>query len=154
MYALPVRAFLSYLGASFLLHLVWENAQAPLFEGYVSFAQHFPICLVATATGDMAVMFMLYLLLALAHRNLQWATDARNYAHPLTWILPPVVGALFAIIIELRAVYVLHRWSYGAAMPIVPGLWVGLTPVLQMVVVPLVTLLVCQWWLHASKMSS
>ena len=146
-----MRAFLSYLGASFLLHLVWENVQAPLFEGYVSFVQHFPICLVATATGDMTVMFVLYLLLALAHCNLRWAADTRSYAHPLTWILPPVVGALFAIIIELRAVYVFHYWSYSAAMPIVSGLGVGLTPILQMVVVPLVTLLVCQWCLHSVK---
>src|SRR3989344_3331066 len=98
-----VQFFLLYIVGSFLLHLAWENLQAPLFSGYESFVQHFPICLGATLTGDMFVMILLYLVLSLAHRDIRFLEKRETYSHPATWVLTPFVGVLFAIIIELRA---------------------------------------------------
>jgi hypothetical protein len=44
-----------FFGYGFLLHLAWENAQAPLYEGFMENApQHLWACIYATATGDMA----------------------------------------------------------------------------------------------------
>lgn len=148
-----MKMLLFYFGGSFLLHLLWENAQAPLFANYVSFAQHFPICLRATITGDLFMVFLLYLVLALVHRDLQWLERKDVFRHPATWVLPPFIGALFAIIIELRALLE-HRWSYTDAMPILPFFPVGIVPVLQMIVVPLVTLLLCRWLLKRQEISS
>lgn len=133
------RALLSYFGSSFLLHLLWENAQAPLYQGYTSFPQHFWICLKATATGDMFFMVFLYLLLAVMHQDFFWPLEKSAYRHPATWLLPVVIGVLCAMSFELWAVYVTHRWTY-AAMPLLPIIGIGLTPVLQMVAVPLMTL--------------
>lgn len=41
---------------------------------------------------------------------------------------------------EWLSTQVLHSWAYGPAMPVVPGLRVGLSPVLQWLVVPLVVI--------------
>ena len=136
--------FLLYLLSGFFLHLIWENAQAPLFAGFESFVQHFPICLKATLTGDLSMMLLLYFVLALVHRDLQFLEKKETFRHPVTWILPSFVGALFAVIIELRALLE-HRWSYTDAMPILPFFPVGLTPVLQMIVIPLVLLWILRW---------
>lgn len=142
-----VQFFLLSIGGSFLFHLLWENAQAPLYGGYESFSQHFPLCLRATATGDLFMMLLLYLVLALVHREGFWIEKKEVFSHPATWILPPFLGMLLATIIELRAL-VDHRWSYTDAMPILPFFPVGLTPVLQMAVVPLITLALLRW-MHA-----
>lgn len=47
-----------------------------------------------------------------------------------------LAGVFMAIAIEWVAVHMLERWSYAQAMPLVPGIEVGLIPVLQMVLLP------------------
>lgn len=131
-----ISGFILFFVASFVLHLVWENFQAPLFEGFSSFGQHFPRCLFATATGDMIFMLIIYLSLAIAHKNFWWVNDRRAYTKAATWFLPVLIGVLIAVGFELWAVYVDHRWVYGS-MPLIPFVKVGLTPVLQMILVPL-----------------
>ena len=43
---------------------------------------------------------------------------------------------MIAIVVEWAAIHWLHRWSYTAQMPLIPGLEIGVTPVLQMLVLP------------------
>lgn len=136
-----IRPLVVFFGAGFLLHLLWENAQAPLFQGYESFSQHFPICLKATATGDMLFMLVIYLILTLVHRDWWCLSNPKTYRHPATWLLPMIIGLLLAISFELWAVHVDHRWQYTGGMPLVPFMKIGITPVLQMAVLPLLVLL-------------
>ena len=133
-------AVLYFFLLSFFLHLLWENLQAPLYQGYISFAQHFPSCLIATATGDILMMLFLYLTLAVVHEDLFWVADRSAFEYPATWLLPVLLGVLVAISFELWAVYVAHRYAY-AAMPLLPIVRIGVTPILQMVIVPLLTIL-------------
>ena len=133
------RKAIYFFALSFILHLLWENLQAPLFEGYHSFSQHFPMCLFATATGDMLFMLIIYLVLAMVHKNVWWMSEEKVYHSAATWILPVLIGSLIGISFELWAVYVDHRWIYGA-MPMIPLIKVGLTPVLQMGLIPLVVI--------------
>lgn len=136
---MKTRALISYFGWSFVLHLIWESAQAPLFDGYTSFWQHFFVCLYGTATGDMFFMAVIYLVLVAVHRDGWWVAHKECYDHVATWIIPVVVGTLLAMSFELWAVYVAHRWVYGV-MPLIPIVGVGVTPVLQMIFVPLATI--------------
>lgn len=86
-------------------------------------------------------MLVIYATLAVVHRNPLWMNDQVTYTHPATWILTPFVGILLAVSFELWAVYVDHRWQYTEAMPLIPLLQVGFTPVLQMIIIPLIALL-------------
>ena len=129
-------ALTSFFGESFLLHLLWENLQAPLFAGFESYGQHFWICFKA-AWGDLLFMFVIYAGLAIVHRNPFWLTDRAAYAHPATWIAVLLIGIVLSVGCELWAVYVDHRWQYTEAMPLIPVLQIGLTPVLQMILIPL-----------------
>lgn len=137
---LSLGRFFSY---SFLLRLIWENAQAPFYKGFTDdVPNHLWACLYATATEDMAISLILYCVLALVHRDIWWAAYRTNYRHPATWTLPVLFGVLLGVAFELWVIYVVHRWEYGL-MPIVPIVRVGLTPILQMIVVPSVTLALC-----------
>lgn len=129
-----------YIGSSFLLHLLWENLQAPLYADFTSFRDHFWICFKAT-WGDLLFMLTIYATLAIMHRDLFWIADRAAYSHLATWMIAPLIGVLLAASFELWAVYADQRWQYTEAMPLIPILQVGLTPVSQMFVIPLVALL-------------
>ena len=112
----------------------------PLFEtAQDSFWEDFKMCLFATATGDMLFMLTLYLTIAVIHRDMLWPADRTLYSHLATWVVPVVIGVLLATSFELWAVHAVGRWEYGS-MPLIPILQVGVTPIFQMIVVPLLTL--------------
>ena len=136
-----------FFGVSFLLHLLWENAQAPLFVGYESLAQHFWICFKATG-GDLLFMFIIYATLAVVHRDPFWIANRSSYTHPATWILPPFIGVLLATNMELWAIFVDQRWQYAEAMPMIPILSVALIPILQMIIIPPLTIFISSRFPH------
>ena len=85
----------------------------------------------------MLFTIVIYLVLALIHRDLFWIQERGVYGNPITWVLPILLGSFFAIGIELWALQS-HRWEY-ATMPTIFGL--GLLPLLQMMVLPPLALL-------------
>ena len=121
--------------------MIWfgENLQAPLYEGFTSFRQHFWICFKAT-WGDLLFMLLIYVALAVLHRDMFWIADRSAYSNSATWIISLLIGALLAVSFEFWAVYVDHRWQYTEAMPLIPVLHIGLMPVLQVLFIPLAVL--------------
>ena len=57
--------------SAFALHLIWENAQASLFAGYISLSQHFPMCFWATF-GDAVFTLSVYLGISLLKNDFGW----------------------------------------------------------------------------------
>jgi len=111
---------------AFALHSVWENAQAPLFRGYVSFTEHFSACFVRTI-GDVIITLSVYFIFALFKNDLGWLSALNKK----DIILLAIVGFLIAVGIEQRAM-LQGRWAYADVMPIIPYLKVGFMPILQM----------------------
>jgi len=111
---------------AFALHSVWENAQAPLFRGYVSFTEHFSACFVGTI-GDVIITLSVYFIFALFKNDLGWLSALNKK----DIILLAIVGFLIAVGIEQRAM-LQGRWAYADVMPIIPYLKVGFMPILQM----------------------
>ena len=111
---------------SFILHVVWENAQAPLFLGYESFFQHFILCLLGTI-GDLVITLFVYILITLLKRDQNWlvSLDIRDL------FVLTVTSFFVAVWIEQHAL-LFGKWGYTNLMPIVPYFKVGLTPILQM----------------------
>jgi hypothetical protein len=125
------KAFFTGIGAAFALNLIWENAQAPLYQGHNDFFRFFWMCSVA-AVGDVAIVAGLYLALALHYRDWTWYGV-------FSWsaaILTMAAGASTAVAVEWWALDT-GRWRYSD-MPIVPVLNIGLLPLLQMLAIPLI----------------
>lgn len=128
---------------AFVIHLVWENAQAPLFAGFSSFGQHFFICLLRTI-GDVTFTVVVYLIIGLLKNDFGWVVRL-NKADILVLA---IVGFFFALGIEWRAL-LFERWAYAESMPIIPYFQVGLTPILQMtLLLPLSFYLTSKWSKH------
>ena len=127
---------------AFLLNYPWEFIQAPLFEGMAE-RPHWQAVKTCTqaALGDAVIMLIAFWGVAALNRSRAWiaAAGRRDVAIFLA------IGVFITVAIEWMAQHGwwLISWNYSASMPVLPGLGVGLAPVLQWLVLPpLVSVLV------------
>ena len=59
---------------------------------------------------------------------------------PSRWVSFVGVGLVLAFVSEYTAIHYRNLWQYSDRMPIVPGLNIGLTPILQWLILPPVVL--------------
>jgi hypothetical protein len=110
--------------AGFITNLIWENAQAPLYEGYEGFSQHFLFCLAASIV-DGAVIVGFYLLASLVRGNIFWILNITVKDIGILVML----GIATAIAFEMMALDK-EAWNYNENMPLILGL--GLIPLIQL----------------------
>ena len=85
-------------------------------------------CVVATV-GDVGITLAAYAAASVIGTR-QWLRQPRAS----TMGIYIALGVLITILLEFVNVQVLHRWSYGVAMPIVAG--IGLLPIVQWLALP------------------
>ena len=125
------------------LNFVWELAQMPLYVDNVNlldFAQH---CIIPSL-GDGVILLIIFGVGCWVLRRADWFVRPSAPAYALML----VSGLIIAILIEWVAVYRMGRWSYTTRMPVLPLLGVGLSPVLQMLLLPPVIFKATAWWLE------
>lgn len=122
-----------------LLNFPWEVLQAQLFEGMAA-APHSAVisaCLQATL-GDVVILLLAHASVAVVTRRRRWllALARREVAGFVA------VGIAITATIEWLATrgHWAQTWAYSSAMPVIPGIGVGLSPLLQWVVVPPIVL--------------
>ena len=118
-------------------HYAWELAQAQWFADHAgarlsSYAWH---CFVA-AWADVLIAAASYGLTALLFRRTRWALEAKTLGPAILWI---TFGLVITVLIELSAT-ASGRWTYAPSMPTVLG--IGLLPLAQWILVPVLTLVV------------
>lgn len=126
---------------AFLLHFVWEMLQVPAYRG-MSDARHWDavkLCLRATL-GDVGLTLLAYGATAAASRR-RWWLDSMT-ATTLGGFV--AIGLVLTILLEALNVYALHRWAYALGSQMILG--VGITPLVQWVVLPPLTLWLA--WRH------
>lgn len=122
---------------SFLLHFVWELMQLPLFAGFDEVHYYTVIlhCTKATA-GDVVISLVAFWSASLVARSRYWFLDKRFL--PVGAFV--TAGLLITVVFELLATGPLQRWTYAEAMPVVPLTDIGLSPIAQWLVLPLLLL--------------
>lgn len=130
----------------FLVHYPWEFLQVPLFSGLAQ-APHWEavkFCSLA-ALGDAGLTVLAYWLAA--------TTDGRRWILELPRRAVTVylaAGLLATVFLEWLNGDVLGRWEYAEAMPTLPLVGTGLSPVVQWMLLPLVVLFVVRRQLRGS----
>lgn len=118
-----------------LLNFPWEFLQVPLFEGMADAPHWDAIKACARASlGDVLIMLAAYWVVSAAAASRHWHIAPRR-GHLALLVAS---GLVITVVIEwlaLRGQW-LGGWAYAAAMPIVPGLGVGLSPLMQWIVLP------------------
>jgi fructose-specific phosphotransferase system IIC component len=97
-------------------------------------AEHWRAILVCgrATLGDVVIALVGFWAVAASARTRSWVL--RPTAGQLTGFV--AVGVLITILMEWLATQVLDRWTYAESMPVIPLLGVGLSPLLQWVVLP------------------
>lgn len=125
--------------ATYALHLAWEMGQGFLFAPMERLPFWTATAWCARAAGwDVVISAAAYFAAALAGRRILWAE--RRASWPLAIYFGTGLGVTIAI--ERWAISV-GRWQYREAMPTIAG--IGLTPLLQWIVVPAAILVVVRW---------
>lgn len=118
---------------AFVLDYIWEMLQMPLFEGMSLNIQSTLYCGLASVADALMVLLLFYGFV-LAYNELLWFKN--NTAQRVLVLI--LTGATGAIIIE--QIYTsLGNWKYSRLMPIIPIVNVGLSAVLQFMVLPLLS---------------
>ena len=110
------------------LHYVWESSHVGLYTGYDALGGNLPITLWATI-GDILYTLAAFALASLFKHGIEWIRDLRS--HDLLGLA--CLGFFISLYVEYKAL-ALSRWTYLPEMPILPGFEVGLSPVLQMMI--------------------
>lgn len=115
---------------AFAVNWIWEMVQMPAFVemSQRTWRETALICTVATL-GDVVITLAICGIGALAAGDLRWGTRGSWNVYLATAFL----GGLCAAALEWFA-QATGRWTYNANMPIVPGLKLGLWPLIQLTV--------------------
>lgn len=105
-------------GIALALNLAWEFAHAHLYLNYRGH-EITPALLVFMAVKDALIITILIY----AQRSIALLHDAP--------IVIPAAALLIAVIVELHALQT-GRWAYASAMPVLPFLGIGISPLAQM----------------------
>ncbi len=116
---------------AFLFNVAWEILQIPLFKGGVYEWQHILFCVLASV-ADVIMVLIIYFGFALIYKNALWIKNLNTNRI----ILLILTGGAGAILAEIRHLSI-GTWSYADAMPLIPIVNVGLSPVLQFMILPI-----------------
>lgn len=105
-------------------------AQAYLYASMGTVREATWQCFVASS-WDVTIVVAIAAVTSLLFGGTAWLAERR----PAAFALAALIGAAVAVVIEWRALG-LERWAYGSRMPVIPGLNVGIVPILQMVLLP------------------
>lgn len=125
------RFVFTTLVLAFLLNFAWEIIQMPLYKDADYTIAHISFCALASV-ADAIMVLLIYCCFALIYKSPLWV---QNLTLPRILNLM-LVGAIGAIVAEMRHVSA-GNWAYDTSMRIIPVVDVGLSPVLQFMLLPL-----------------
>ena len=130
---------------AFTLHFAWEMAHAKWFAtmSELPFWTATAWCARA-ALWDVLISAGAYLAAALASRNARWVRKPC----PLPIAVYLVLGLAVTVAIE-RSALAAGRWRYAPDMPTIAG--IGLSPLLQWIVLPLLIIVVARFVIPPSR---
>ncbi len=136
-----IRWLTAWMVLAFALHLVWEIAHLPLYT-LASDGERVRVALYVLhcTLGDVLIATATFLVPALVWRRLDWYRT-----QPLAGSAVMIALALaYTAASEWFNVYYRAAWSYALSMPTIGG--VGVTPLLQWIVVAVLMVLVMRRW--------
>jgi hypothetical protein len=130
-----VRSLLTLFGIAAGINFVWEMAQMPLYQD-MPFDELFSWWLCFRASiGDGVIVLAIWAIGAALYRRFAWFRPLRIGS--ITVLL--LSGAAIAVGIEVHAIST-GRWAYSALMPMMPVVDIGLSPVVQLLLLPFISM--------------
>lgn len=126
---------LRYLKYSALGHSAWEILQLPLYTIFWNApALKTAFAVVHCTIGDMLIAGSAFALAWMSRGRAGWPSDRTVFLRVA--VVAMTLGVGYTIFSEWLNTTVRNSWAYTPAMPVIPFVDVGLTPVLQWIIVP------------------
>lgn len=123
-----------YLLVTAALNLIWEFAQLPL---YTLWSEATPASIVFSAlhctAGDILIAALTLVGAILILGNSKWPHER----YVAVGVATVISGLLYTGYSEWVNVFVRKTWAYSEAMPRLPVLELGLSPVMQWIIIPI-----------------
>lgn len=116
---------------AFLLNFTWELIQMPLYNSSSFTINHLVFCLLGSVADAIMVLF-LYFGFALIFKSPLWIQPQKLQRI----IIVILTGGIGATLSEMRHLS-LGNWAYANSMPLIPMINVGISPVLQFMILPI-----------------
>ena len=124
------------IGLAAIGHFLWEAAQLPLYTLWrTGTPREIAFALLHCTGGDILITTVTLAAAATLARVFRWR--AFGWRMVFTAI---ALSAAYTVFSEWLNVEIRRSWSYAASMPVLPLLGTGLTPLLQWVIVPALSL--------------
>ena len=122
------------------LNLMWEVAQIKAYDFPETSLMADVIGCFVPSLGDGLMTLIIYWTGWLLFRDSKWilSPGTKGYLSMMG------IGLVLAVIVEWNALYRTGAWSYNQRMITIPILQVGLLPIFQMLILPLITALFVQ----------
>ncbi|MBY0433299.1 MAG: hypothetical protein K2U26_04235 [Cyclobacteriaceae bacterium] len=125
------KFMVAMLGIGFAVNFIWETSHAPLYQGHHYSINSFSILALASV-ADAIMLILLYSIVSLILKHPYWV---RRLSVPRI-LCVMFVGGTGAVVSEVLHIHA-GDWTYAPTMPIIPLANVGISPVLQFMIVPL-----------------
>ena len=119
----------------FLFHGFWEILQSPLYADESSALRYFLETRFHCTVGDVFILLFTFLVTSLVFRTRFWMEKTRS----LPFVIFVALGLAYTAGSEWFNTRIALSWAYSPAMPRLLG--IGLAPLLQWLVVPIVVVL-------------
>lgn len=133
---MAVKKFIKIIVLVFLvslpLHFLWELLHSLLYNVSQLPYNNYILILIRATVADGIFMVLFYIIGLVKNKNLDWINRLKKG----DYFLILISGLILSVINEIINVQYLGRWSYTPLMPTFFN--VGLTPVLQLMILPFV----------------
>jgi hypothetical protein len=131
-----------YIALAAIGHFVWELCQLPLYTLWRTGTPREIVSALFHCTGGDILITTVTLAIACV---LAWHYRWRAFGWRMIFTAI-ALGVGYTNLSEWLNVQILRRWSYTAAMPVLPLIGTGLTPLLQWVIVPGLAFAIVEGW--------
>jgi hypothetical protein len=131
-----------YTGLAAIGHFLWEAGQLPLYTLWrTGTPREIVSALFHCTLGDILITTVTLAIACV----LAWHYSWRAFGWRMIFAAI-ALGVGYTNLSEWLNVQILRRWSYTAAMPVLPLIGTGLTPLLQWVIVPGLAFAIIAGW--------
>jgi hypothetical protein len=129
-----LAALRRYLLTMVVAQPIWEAVQLPLYTVWSQGDRRRILVALAHCTAGDLLIASSSLVIALLLAGGGWPAQDDSYRR-VAW-LAILLGVAYTLFSEWLNVEVLKSWAYSPLMPVVPGLGIGLSPILQWILLP------------------
>jgi len=131
-----------YLVVTAIADLIWEAAHLPLYTIWNEGEPREKLFAVLHCTaGDVLIALCAWAFAVIVAGRPGWPAEASHRVALLTI----AAGLAYTGFSEWLNTTVRRSWSYSELMPVIPGLGLGWSPVLQWIAIPVLALWVASW---------